>query len=66
MPKKKYYRVGGRPPPRGPIADGLWQPPPRQMSDDAAAPAPAPPKSTGRRRRSTRRSLRITPREQSP
>lgn len=59
MPQKKYYRVGERPPPRGPATDRLWQPPPR---DDAATPAPAPaPKPPGRRRSLRRRSLRTNP-----
>lgn len=56
MPQKKYNRVGGRPPPRGPISKGFWQPPPRE---DAATPEPAPaPKPPARRRR---RSLRASP-----
>lgn len=55
MPKEKYYRVGERPPPRGPVTKGLWKPPPRPTPDTATAPEPEPPQS---RRRNTRRSLR--------
>ena len=38
MPKTKYYRVGERPPPRGPSTDRLWQPPPRSAPDNEVAP----------------------------
>lgn len=59
MPKAKYYRVGERPPPRGPVTDRLWQPPPRPEPDAADTPASEPKsKSQSKRRAKRRRSLR--------
>lgn len=57
MLKEKYYRVGERPPPRGPLSKRLWQPPPPAA---ATPPEPESPQSRRRSRRLTaRRSLRI-------
>ena len=57
MPKKKYYRVGERPPPRGSLSEGFWQPPPRPAPEPEPEPKPPP------RRRARRRSLRPNPPE---
>ena len=54
----KASRVG-RPRPRGPRSDQLWQPPPRPVTVAASAPESEPePASPQGRRRLVRRSLR--------
>ena len=67
MPKTKYYRVGERPPPRGPATDRLWQPPSRSAPDDAAAlECRCPCLRCRSRRRSRRRFARRSLRPNSP